>query len=124
MRQKSQLRDNKDSFYRSMGVILFFVAVLFIWIPCGVCAGNVAKDKGHRFGDWAWAGFLLGPIGLLGAGGLSDNKLRRMIGLIAIDNGIAREAVRACALNPDDWAKHLGEVTASEKKRPDQGNTG
>ena len=99
------------------GRLLFFVAFLTIWIPSGVCAGNVAKDKGHRFSDWAWAGFLFGPIGLLGAVGLSDNKLRRIAGLIAMDQGITKETVVSCYLNPDAWAKRQGEVAASDQAK-------
>ena len=100
-----------------MGVILFFVALVIIWLPCGICAGNVAQDKGHRFGDWAMAGFFFGPIGLLGAVGLSDNKLRRIAGLIAMDQGITREAVGSCYLNPDAWSKRQGEVAASDQAK-------
>jgi len=117
MRQLIHRGDHQDSIYGSMGVILFFVALLFIWLPCGICAGNVAQDKGHRFGDWAMAGFFFGPIGLLGAVGLSDNKLRRIAGLIAMDQGITREAVGSCYLNPDAWSKHQGEVAASDQSK-------
>jgi hypothetical protein len=117
MRQLIHRGDHQDSIYGSMGVFLLFVAFLTIWIPCGVCAGNVAQDKGHGFGSWALAGFLFGPIGLIGAAGLPDRRLRRIAGLIAKDRGITRDAVNSCYLDPREWARHQGEVTASDQAK-------
>ncbi len=55
------------------------VLIFFLWLMTGIVTGVVASDKGHGFGSWALAGFLLGPIGLIAAAGLSDQKLRGYI---------------------------------------------
>ncbi len=55
------------------------VLIVFLWILTGVTTGVVASDKGHGFGSWAVAGFFLGPLGLIAAAGLSDQKLREYI---------------------------------------------
>ena len=53
--------------------------IVFIWILTGVTTGVVASDKGHGFGSWTFAGLFLGPLGLIAAAGLSDQKLREYI---------------------------------------------
>ena len=55
------------------------ISIVFLWILTGIVTGVVASDKGHGFGSWAFAGLLLGPLGLLAAVGLSDQKLREYI---------------------------------------------
>lgn len=62
--------------------------LLFVWIPCGFISGSVASSKGCSVGSWAVAGFLFGPIALIGAAGLPDRKLRRTMRLIAEQQGI------------------------------------
>jgi len=39
-------------------------------------AGFVADEKGYRQFEWMVIGFFLGPLGLIGAVGLPDKKLR------------------------------------------------
>tara|TARA_Y100001968_G_C19159738_1_gene620224 strand:- start:214 stop:789 length:576 start_codon:yes stop_codon:yes gene_type:complete len=53
--------------------------IVFLWILTGVTTGVVASDKGHGFGSWTFAGLFLGPLGLIAAAGLSDQKLREYI---------------------------------------------
>ena len=55
------------------------IFIVFIWILTGLTSGVIASDKGHGFGSWALVGLLLGPIGLIAAAGLSDQKLREYI---------------------------------------------
>tara|TARA_B100001250_G_scaffold307532_2_gene269361 strand:- start:1714 stop:2289 length:576 start_codon:yes stop_codon:yes gene_type:complete len=55
------------------------ILIVFLWILTGFTTGVVASDKGHGFGSWALAGFFLGPVGLIAAAGLSDQKLREYI---------------------------------------------
>ena len=55
------------------------ILIFLLWILTGIATGVVASDKGHGFGSWAFAGFLLGPLGLIAAVGLSDQKLREYI---------------------------------------------
>ncbi len=55
------------------------ILIVFLWILTGLTTGVVASDKGHGFGSWTFAGLLLGPIGLIAAAGLSDQKLREYI---------------------------------------------
>ena len=57
--------------------------LLFVWIPCGFISGSVASSKGCAGNLWAVAGFLFGPIGLIGAAGLPDRNLNRTMNLIA-----------------------------------------
>ncbi len=53
--------------------------IAFLWILTGITTGVVASDKGHGFGSWTFVGLFLGPIGLIAAAGLSDQKLREYI---------------------------------------------
>tara|TARA_B100000700_G_scaffold279166_1_gene327872 strand:- start:136 stop:711 length:576 start_codon:yes stop_codon:yes gene_type:complete len=53
--------------------------IVVLWILTGVTTGVVASDKGHGFGSWTFAGLFLGPLGLIAAAGLSDQKLREYI---------------------------------------------
>ena len=55
----------------------FLFALLFIWLPCAFYASHVAADKGHNGAAWFFGGFLFGPIALVAAAGLGDQKLRR-----------------------------------------------
>ena len=55
----------------------FFFALLFVWLPCAFYASRVAADKGHDGAAWFFGGFLFGPIALIAAAGLGDQKLRR-----------------------------------------------
>ncbi len=61
---------------------LFFLVLIF-WIASGFIAGSVAKAKGWSGASWFWAGFLLGPPGLLGAVGMPDRLLRKYLRQIA-----------------------------------------
>ena len=63
-----------------MTLIILF---LFVWLPACFVAGDIAEDKGHSFFKWAVAAFFFGPVGLLGAVGLSDKKQRRILKQIA-----------------------------------------
>ncbi len=56
-----------------------YILILLFWILTGITTGVVASDKGHGFGSWTLAGLLLGPLGLIAAVGLSDQKLREYI---------------------------------------------
>ena len=62
--------------------------IVFLWVLTGFTTAVVASDKGHGFGSWAFAGLLLGPLGLIAAAGLSDQKLREYIRRI-IDPNLA-----------------------------------
>ena len=55
------------------------ILIVFLWILAGITSGVVASDKGHGFGSWTFAGLFLGPLGLIAAAGLSDQKLREYI---------------------------------------------
>ena len=56
-----------------------FFFILIIGLIAGFLASNIASDKGHSATSWFFAGFLLGPLGLIAAAGLSDRKLRKYI---------------------------------------------
>ncbi len=64
------------------------ILLIFIWIVTGLTTGVVASDKGHGFGSWTFVGLFLGPLGLIAAAGLSDQKLREYIRRI-IDPNLA-----------------------------------
>lgn len=69
-----------------LGLILF-------WIICGFVSGVVAGDKGHSGFVWGLAGIVAGPIGVIGAAGLSDRKLHRYLRFMAEERGMPREGV-------------------------------
>lgn len=63
----------------------FFALLVFVWIPCGVISGKVASSKDCAVIPWTLAGFIFGPLGLIGAAGLPDRKLRGIMKSIAAD---------------------------------------
>ena len=73
-----------------MEAIIFLIAFLISAVVIGYLTRAVAKDKGHDGTDWFWGGFLLGPLGLLAAAGLSDRKLRNYIRQIGESKGAKR----------------------------------
>ena len=79
----------------------FFVALLFLWIPCAIFCGTIAEDKGHSGIAWFWGGLLFGPIGLLAVVALSDRKLRRYIRMMAENQGVPKEAFGPATQTPE-----------------------
>ena len=79
----------------------FFVALIFIWIPCAIYCGTTAEDKGHNGFSWFWAGLLFGPIGLIAVAALGDRKLRRYIRLMAENQGVPKEAFGPATQTPE-----------------------
>ena len=61
-----------------------FITLLVTWISCAVVAGSIAEAKGLDGTSWGIVGFFLGPIGLLGAVGMPDRRLRSYLRSIAI----------------------------------------
>jgi len=59
-------------------MVLFLVNLI-----CAGLAFAVAESKGHRTWIWLLVAFLLGPLGLLAAVGLSDRKTHRLLASIA-----------------------------------------
>ena len=57
----------------------FFVALFFIWIPCGFYTSAVAWEKGHSGKSWFLGGLVFGPIALIAAAGLPDKELRNAL---------------------------------------------
>ena len=64
-----------------------FIGWIVILVFALVCAGlsaEVANSKGWDGTAWFFAGFLLGPLGLLAAVGLPDKQLRNYVRALAI----------------------------------------
>ena len=77
-------------------MMYLFLAIFFIWLPCGFFAASVAGDKNHNPFAWFFAGLLWGPIGVIAAAGLSDRKQRRYMRLLVEHKGIdLTEATKA-----------------------------
>jgi len=66
-----------------MEAAVFFLIFLPLLLICAFIAESVANAKGWSGSSWFWAGFLLGPVGLLGAVGMPDRLLRKYIRGIA-----------------------------------------
>ena len=60
-------------------MITFVFAFIFIWIPSGIYTSVVAGEKGHERVSWFFGGLIFGPVALIAAAGLGDNKLRSSI---------------------------------------------
>tara|TARA_B100000925_G_scaffold213540_1_gene163025 strand:+ start:379 stop:582 length:204 start_codon:yes stop_codon:yes gene_type:complete len=58
---------------------LSLISLVIIWIPCGFYTSAVAYEKGHSGKMWFWGGLFFGPIALISAAGLPDNKLRKAL---------------------------------------------
>ena len=95
-----------------MGFVL--ISLLVTWISCAVIASSVADAKGLDGFSWGVAGFLLGPIGLIGAVGMPDRRLRSYIRSIAIkleaidDKGSAEiELAKLNILTPSEATTYI-----------------
>ena len=63
--------------------------VLFLtWLGCAFYASGAAGDKGHNNIEWFVGGLFFGPIALIAAAGLGDQKQRRYIRLLAESQGV------------------------------------
>ena len=60
-------------------MLMAFFLLIAIALITAYLASLVADDKGHSGLAWGLCGFLLGPLGLIAAAGLSDRKLRKYI---------------------------------------------
>ena len=57
----------------------FIILFIFVWIPSGIYTAVVAGEKGHDGLNWFIGGLIFGPLALIAAAGLGDNKLRSSI---------------------------------------------
>ena len=64
-----------------------FITWLVIAFIFAALSSTIAEDKGHGEFVWGLVGFLLGPIGLLAAVGLSDRVQRNFLRQIAENFG-------------------------------------
>tara|TARA_B100000073_G_scaffold22322_1_gene17555 strand:+ start:97 stop:267 length:171 start_codon:yes stop_codon:yes gene_type:complete len=52
----------------------YLIAFFFVWIPCGLLSGALAKAQNASPWLWILAGSSFGPIGLAGAMLLKEKK--------------------------------------------------
>jgi hypothetical protein len=64
-----------------------FLLLFVISIICAFISMSVAGSKGCDRTTWWFAGLLFGPLGLIGAAGLPDRKLRSYLHHIAKGQG-------------------------------------
>ena len=69
-----------------------FIVWLVIALIFASLSSTIAEDKGHGEFVWGLVGFLLGPIGLLAAAGLSDRVQRNYLRQIAENFPINKSA--------------------------------
>lgn len=50
------------------------IAVISVWIPCGLVSYFIARSKRQQGWIWLIAGLLFGPIGLAGAALFKDKQ--------------------------------------------------
>ena len=53
------------------------MALIIIWLLCGVVSAGVAASKGRSGSGFFLLGVLLGPLGLLGAGVASPDRAKQ-----------------------------------------------
>lgn len=63
-------------------------SLVLLWIICGLVAMSVADAKDCNCFNWLFGGLLFGPIAVIGAAGLPDKKLRRIMRLMAEAQGV------------------------------------
>ena len=80
--------------------MIFFLVIL--WLTSGFVAASVAKAKGWSGSSWFWAGFLLGPAGLLGAVGMPDRLLRKYLRQIAARQDALGDQLHDCQFVASD----------------------
>ena len=68
-----------------------FITWLVIAFIFATLSLTIAEDKGHGEFVWGLVGFLLGPIGLIAAVGLSDRVQRKYLRQIAENFGEIKE---------------------------------
>ena len=67
-----------------------FFAALLIWLMSALMSALVAGDKGHSGTLWGLIGLFAGPLGVVGAAGLSDRKLHGYLQFLAEEKGFSR----------------------------------
>ena len=67
---------------------MVFLALLLFWLSCAFYAAAAAGDKGHNNIEWFIGGLVFGPVALIAAAGLGDQKQRRYIRLWAESQGV------------------------------------
>jgi hypothetical protein len=45
----------------------YLLAIIFVWIPCGILSASLAQASNKPSWIWLIAGLIFGPIGLAGA---------------------------------------------------------
>ena len=80
----------------------FFIALIFLAIPCSLMTAHIADSKGLGKGWWL-LGLVFGPIGLATAIGMPDLKTRGILRLLAEQQGGAKEVLSPPAPTPEPY---------------------
>lgn len=94
-------------------MILYYVLLCF---GCGGFAATCANQKGYEGFAWFFAGLIFGPVGLLGAAGLPDKRLREGIAQLKPKTAAVNPLAAKIAAEPQDDREVRALVAAIEEK--------
>jgi len=87
------------------------VLLLLINIISGTLSSSIFGTKGCNGGMWFLAGFLFGPLGLVAAAGLPDQRLRVYLRHLASEKGWQDDASTM-----RDYSGNFGDADAQRKR--------
>ena len=73
---------------------LLFLVYLITAASCALLTSSAAREKGYNDSNWGIAGFLLGPLALIGMAARPDLRSRKLLRLIAESQGASVEKIR------------------------------
>ena len=98
----------------AMGFLVFLWAGLAA--SCALFTATAAEGKGYRASNWGVVGFLFGPLGLLAIAACPDLRTRRLLRVIAENQGDVGDRLKAFDAPPTKYSGDggmLGEMVES-----------
>ncbi len=72
---------------------IIFLVYLLTAASCALLTATAAREKGYNQSNWGIAGFLLGPLGLIGIAARPDLRSRKLLRLIAESQGASVDKI-------------------------------
>jgi hypothetical protein len=76
--------------------------IILLNVPSAVLARSVASAKARDSSCWAILGFVFGPLALIAIAGMPDQRVSRLLVLIAEKQGVQQEQVSGLG-DPRKW---------------------
>ena len=102
---------------------IIFLVYLLTAASCALLTATAAREKGYNESNWGIAGFLRGPLGLIGMAARPDLRSRKLLRLIAERQGASVEKLSEIDNPPSPpigeggaLGDFVGSIVGSDKK--------